>query len=52
MAVSGKKKKKADPRGLELFKKILKDKRTISEHLRNGGNFEELNKKGFRFATI
>lgn len=47
-----KKKKKSNPKGVEVFKKMLEDKKNISKHLKSGGTFEELKKKGYRFATI
>jgi len=46
------KKKKAVPKGTAVFKKMLEDKKAISKHLKAGGTFEELKKKGYRFATI
>ena len=46
------KKKKPLSKGVKLFTKMLKDKRTISEHLRKGGSFEDLKKKGYDFETI
>ena len=39
-------------KGVPAFKKMLEDKRAIRNHLRNGGTFEELKKKGYRFATV
>ena len=45
-------KKKAAPKGLAVYKKMLEDKKAINKHLRSGGNFEELKKKGYRFATV
>ena len=47
-----KKNKKVQPKGAAILKKMLEDKRAISEHLRNGGKFEDLKKKGYRFATV
>lgn len=51
-AVVKKKKKKAVPKGVAVFKKMLEDKKAISKHLKSGGTFEELKKKGYRFATV
>jgi hypothetical protein len=45
-------KKKASPKGVAIFKKMLKDKKAISKHLKSGGTFDELKKKGYRFATV
>ena len=47
-----KKKKKAVPKGVTVFKKMLEDKKVISRHLRNGGTFTGLKEKGYRFATV
>lgn len=47
-----KRKKKAAPKGVAVFKKILEDKKAISKHLKSGGTFTELKKKGYRFATV
>lgn len=47
-----KEKKKLVPKGITVFKKMLDDKKAISKHLRNGGTFEELKKKGYKFATL
>jgi hypothetical protein len=47
-----KSKKKASPKGIAVFKKMLEDKKAISKHLKSGGTFEELKKKGYRFATV
>jgi len=47
-----KRKKKAAPKGVAVFKKMLEDKKSIGEHLRKGGTFAELKKKGYRFATV
>ncbi len=44
--------KKAVPKGVAVFKKMLEDKKVISKHLKSGGTFEELKKKGYRFATV
>ena len=52
MGLIVKKKKKTVPKGLPIFKKMLEDKKAISKHLKNGGTFEELKKKGYRFATV
>jgi hypothetical protein len=45
-------KKKAAPKGVAIFKKMLEDKKAISKHLKSGGTFDELKKKGYRFATV
>jgi hypothetical protein len=45
-------KKKSAPKGVAVFKKMLEDKKVISEHLSKGGTFNELKKKGYRFATV
>jgi hypothetical protein len=45
-------KKKAPPKGVAIFKKMLEDKKAISKHLKSGGTFDELKKKGYRFATV
>ena len=45
-------KKKEAPKGVAVFKKMLEDKKAISKHLKSGGTFEELKKKGYRFATV
>jgi hypothetical protein len=47
-----KKKKKTTPKGVAVFKKMLEDKKAIRKHLKSGGTFEELKKKGYRFATV
>ena len=47
-----KRKKKATPTGVGVFKKMLEDKKAIGEHLKKGGTFAELKKKGYRFATV
>lgn len=47
-----KKKKMSDSKRAKIFKKMLEDKKTIRTHLQNGGSFEELKKKGYRFATV
>ncbi len=47
-----KKKKQAIPKGVAIFKKMLEDKKAIGKHLRNGGTFEALKEKGYRFATV
>jgi hypothetical protein len=47
-----KRKKKAAPKGVAVFKKMLEDKKAISKHLKSGGTFDELKKKGYRFATV
>jgi hypothetical protein len=52
METKMKKKKKPVPKGTALFKKMLEDKKAIHEHLKNGGTFEQLKKKGYRFATV
>ena len=46
------KKKKTLPKGITVFKKMLEDKKAISNHLKKGGTFEELKKKGYRFETL
>ena len=46
------KKKKAASKGAAIFKKMLEDKKAISKHLKSGGKFDELKKKGYRFATV
>jgi hypothetical protein len=51
-AVVNKKKKKTVPKGVAVFKKMLEDKKAISKHLKSGGTFEELKKKGYHFATV
>lgn len=51
-AVVKSKKKKALPKGVTVFKKMLEDKKAISNHLKKGGTFEELKKKGYRFETV
>ena len=38
--------------GKEIILQMLKDKKHISSHLQNGGNFEELKKQGYKFATV
>ena len=50
--VSIKNKKKQQPKGVAIFQKMLADKKAIREHLQKGGTFEELRKKGYRFATV
>ena len=47
-----KKNKKSIPKGVTIFKKMIEDKKVIREHLEKGGTFEDLKKKGYRFATI
>jgi hypothetical protein len=47
-----KRKKKAPPKGVAIFQKMLEDKKAISKHLKSGGTFDELKKKGYRFATV
>lgn len=47
-----KKRRMSDAKRAKIFKKMLEDKKNIREHLQNGGSFEELKKKGFRFATV
>jgi hypothetical protein len=39
-------------KGVAVFKKMLEDKKVISKHLKSGGTFDQLKKKGYRFATI
>jgi hypothetical protein len=51
-AVAKKKKKKTVPKGVAVFKKMLEDKKIIRKHLKSGGTFDELKKKGCRFATV
>ncbi len=51
-AVVKKKNKKFVPKGVTVFKKMLEDKKAIRQHLKAGGTFEELKKKGYRFATV
>ncbi len=50
--IAKKKNKKAVPKGVTVFKKMLEDKKIIRQHLKAGGTFEELKKKGYRFATV
>ena len=47
-----KKKAKALPKGVAVFKQMLKDKKAISKHLHNGGTFKELKEKGYNFETV
>jgi|GEM_PF-1094187 len=47
-----KKKKKAIPKGIAVFKKMLEDKKAIRKHLKSGGTIEGLKKKGYRFGTV
>ncbi|MBK7883664.1 MAG: hypothetical protein IPJ81_07540 [Chitinophagaceae bacterium] len=46
------KKKKTQPKGVAVFKKMLEDKKIISKHLQAGGTFAALKEKGYRFATV
>ena len=47
-----KRRKKATPKGVAVFKKMLEDKKAISKHLKSGGIVDELKKIGYRFATV
>jgi len=51
-AIQKKNKTKASKKTASTIKKMLYDKRLISEHIRKGGSFEELEKKGYHFATV
>jgi len=39
-------------KGIAVFTKMLEDKKAISKHLKAGGTFDQLKKKGYRFATV
>jgi hypothetical protein len=47
-----KKKIKSQPKGVAVYKQMLKDKKAISKHLHNGGTFKELQQKGYQFETV
>ena len=43
------KNKKAAPKGLAVYKKMLEDKKAIQQHLQNGGKLADLKNK-YRFV--
>jgi len=51
-ATEKKNKTKASKKAASTIKKMLEDKRMVSEHIRKGGSLEELEKKGYHFATV
>jgi hypothetical protein len=51
-SVAKKKNKKSIPKGVTVFKKMIEDKKVIREHLKKGYTFNDLKKKGYRFATV
>lgn len=52
VTVDKKRKKPSKTAKAELIKKMLEEKRLISKHIRKGGSLEELEKKGYHFATV
>ncbi len=52
MVIEKKNKTKAGKKAAGTIKKMLDDKRLISAHIRKGGTLEELERKGYHFATI
>ena len=47
-----KRKVKTAAKGIDVYKKMLEDKKIIRKHLEKGGSFKELKEKGYRFATV
>ena len=42
--------KNPSPKTMAILNKMIQDKRTIVDHIQNGGKLKDLESKGFRFA--